>query len=122
MRKFLNILRISKGMDVETVMKGAEYAAGGIAAAVLGYAAIRYMVRPVIDAMFPMAHVLDTIRDAYKTTVKERARVSIELGKAGRTPKDISDILNAGLPMPDIELGNQVRQIVQKSVPCGQSN
>ncbi len=68
----------------------------------------------MITTIAPVASILDFHRDLYQTAIRERARIAIELGKAGRSPQDISDILDASVQIPVIEhetiLGREVQQ------------
>lgn len=90
-------------MEPETILQAAGYIAMGIAA----WPICKYVVGPI----FAGTHALDTMKSitkqafdsyqsTYSETIKQRANVASELGKEGKTGKDISDILDSTLPLP----------------------
>ena len=91
-------------MEPETILQATGYIAMGIAA----WPVCKYVIGPVFagthatDAIKSVAkQAFDSYRANYAETMKQRAHVATELGKAGRNGKDISDILDSTLPLPE---------------------
>ncbi|PIN81974.1 hypothetical protein COV11_00355 [Candidatus Woesearchaeota archaeon CG10_big_fil_rev_8_21_14_0_10_30_7] len=91
-------------MEPETILKVSGYIAMGIAA----WPICKYFIGPV----FAGTHAVDLMKNIvkqsfdsynanYAETMKQRANVVAELGKAGRNGKDISNILDSTLSLPE---------------------
>ncbi|MDO8642093.1 MAG: hypothetical protein Q7R76_00680 [Candidatus Woesearchaeota archaeon] len=106
------------GTTIADAAQSAVYTAGTLGSL---YLSLRYIVKPMIISIAPIASILEFQRDLYTTAVTERARIAIELGKAGRSPKDISDILDASVQIPVIEHDAILKQEVQQRQPVAET-
>ena len=92
-------------MDPETIAQGAGYIALGIAA----WPFCKYVVGPVFagthatDSINQVSkEILSTYRSNYANAIEQRAKVVIELGRAGKNGQEISDILDSTMPIPEM--------------------
>lgn len=80
--------------------------------AIIAYPVCKYIIGPIFGAnsakiIKEAAKVYEEYNKAYTKTIEERAKVTMELTKIGKSKEEISDILNVSLPLPketDIEI------------------
>lgn len=90
-------------MEPETILQASGYISLGIAA----WPICKYVVKPIVEGLSnkhgveALNNIVTAYKECYSKTVEERGKVVAELGKAGRNGKEISDILDQTLPLPE---------------------
>jgi hypothetical protein len=90
-------------MDSQTLVGVSCYIAVGVAA----WPVCKYVLKPLVEvslgirAMESYERSLAMYEKVYDKIIEERARVTVELGKAGKNSNEISDILDTSLPFPE---------------------
>lgn len=98
-------------MDLETVnnlVSKPEYFALAIGGGIAMWPICKYVLKPLIECIFSdreriegIEKIITMYEKCYKKTTEERAKLATELGTTGRSEKEISDIVNNTLPLPD---------------------
>ena len=90
-------------MEPETFLQAAGYLSLAIAA----WPVCKYVIGPKLTGKYRFDFVKESAKESlnmyercYHKTIEERARITIELGKEGKTKEEISDYLNISAPFP----------------------
>ena len=84
---------------VSELLEGASY----IALAIAAWPVCKYLAGPIFGYQDPqlVRAIGDTHKQVMHKAYEERGRAMVELAKVGKTPEEISDILDSSLPLPE---------------------
>lgn len=87
-------------MEDKTLVEVMGYLAVAMVGGISIWSGCRYVINPVIQGIKEGMGLTRSYNICYQKAVEERGKIAIELGKSGRSPDDISRIVNSTVPLP----------------------